>query len=168
MMTSSGVKEFFEDYVLPSQGFIYRDIKREIDLARSGHPGGHVLAALGLLCYTEFMGSVAMQGDGSYTKQFKAFFRRMGEGYAGLVDSKEIDVYRIFRSGLMLSYVAGDCEIKLLNESSAPAGVILKPDGKYLFVVEKYFDDFTSACEALYEEMLSESDVYLPRYSRVR
>ena len=161
-MTSSDVERFFAEYVLPPKGFIYLDIEREIGLARSGNPGGNVLTALGLLSYTEFMGNVSLQGDGSYTKQFKAFFRRMGEDYARLVDSKEIDVYRVFRGGLVLSYLAKECEIKMLNDSEYPAGIMIKPDGKYLFVVEKYFEDFVNACRVLYGEMLSAPEVYLP------
>jgi hypothetical protein len=161
-MAPSDVRRFFEEYVLPPSGFIYCDVKREIDRARSGNPGGEVLTALGLLGYTEFMGHVALQGDGSYTKQFRAFLRRMGEVYAGLVDSREIDVYRVFRGGMVLSYVAKDCEIKMLNDSDYPAGIIVKPDGKYLFVVDKYFEDFVTACHGLHEELLSVRDVYLP------
>jgi len=161
-MTSSEVKTFFEEYVMPPKGFIYCDIKREIDLARSGSQGGDLLAVLGLLSYTEFMGNVSLQGDGSYTRQFKAFFRRMGGSYARLVDSKEIDVYRVFRGGMVLSYFAKECEIKMLNDSEYPAGILIKDDGKYLFVVEKYFEDFVNACRVLYEEMLSAQEVYLP------
>ena len=161
-MTSSDVRRFFEEYVVPPKGFIYCDIKREIGLARSGNPGADVLVALGLLSYTEFMGNVSLQGDGSYTKQFKAFFRRMGEEYARLVDSREIDVYRVFRGGMVLSYFAKNLEIKMLNESDYRAGIIVKPDGKYLFVVEKYFEDFVPACQGLYQEFLSLQDVYLP------
>lgn len=161
-MSASEVEQYFAEYVLPPDGLIYRDIRREIDLARSGKPGGDFLAALGLLCYTEFMGNVALQGDGSYTRQFKAFFRRMGEDYARLVDSREVDVYRIFRSGIVRSYFATDCQIRMLNDSQYPAGIMVQPDGKYLFVVEKYFEDFVTACQALYEEFLSSPDVYLP------
>jgi hypothetical protein len=161
-MTSSAVEQFFEDYVVPPTGFIYRDIKREIEHARYGNAGGDVLAALGLLSYTEFMGSVSLQGDGSYTKQFKAFLRRMGENYAHLVDSREMDVYRLFRGGMVPSVFAKDLEIKMLNESGYPSGILVKPDGKYLFVVEKYFEDFVTACLGLYQEMLSFQEVYLP------
>ncbi len=161
-MTSSEVQKFFQEYVVPPNGFIYRDIKREIDAARSGNPGSSLLAVLGLLSYTEFMGNVSLQGDGSYTKQFKAFLRRMGQEYARLVDAKELDVYRVFRGGMVLSYFAKDCEIKMLNDSDYPCGIIVKADGKYLFVVEKYFEDFANACSGLYNEMLSSPEVYLP------
>jgi hypothetical protein len=161
-MSSFEVERFFAEHVLPPEGFIYRDIKREIDLARSGNQGGGLLATVGLLCYTEFMGNVMQQGDGSYTKQFKAFFRRMGDPYAALVDSKEIDVYRVFRSGLVHSYLGGECEIQMLNGGGHPAGIIVRSDGGYLFVVEKYFGDFIDACQDLYRELLSAPDVYLP------
>ena len=161
-MTSSEVESYFAEYVLPPHGSIYCDIKREIDLARGGDEGGCFLSALGLVSYTEFMGNVSLQGDGSYTKQFKAFFRRMGEDYACLVDDREIDVYRVFRSGLVHSYLAKECEVKMLNDRNYPAGIMVNPDGSYLFVVEKYFEDFVKACEELYREFLVVGDVYLP------
>jgi hypothetical protein len=161
-MPSPEVENFFAQYVLPPGGTIYREIRREIDLARSGEKGGGLLAALGLLSCTEFMGNVMLQGDGSYTKQFRAFFRRMGEGYASLVDSKEIDVYRVFRSGLVHAFLSKQCEIRMLGDGEYDAGIVLKPDGTYVFCVEKYFEGFMKACHGLYREMLAGPDVYLP------
>ncbi len=160
-MTPSEVEKFFKECVLPPKGFIYCDIKREIDLARSDKPGGDFLAALGLLCYTEFMGKVVLRDRESYTKQFKAFFRLMGEDYQRLIDAREIDVYKIFRSGIVNSYFVNDCEIKMLNDNYS-SGIIVKPDGKYLFIVEKYFEDFMNACQRLCDDMISDKDVYLP------
>jgi len=46
-------------------GLIKKDIQREIDLARAGKSGGNFLSALGLLCYTEFMGTMLLKGKGS-------------------------------------------------------------------------------------------------------
>ena len=160
-MTNQDVTRYFKEYVLPPEGFIYNDIQREIDLARSGNPGGNFLAALGLLCYTEFMGAIVSKGEGSYTKQFKAFFRLMGENYRQLIDDKELDVYKFFRCGMVHAYFVKDCDIKMLNDNH-PAGIIIKPDGKYLFVVEKYFDDFMKACNKVYEDMITETEPYPP------
>jgi hypothetical protein len=50
--TKDDVQRFFDEYVF---GFIFGDIQREINLARSRHTAGNLLSALGLLCYTEFM-----------------------------------------------------------------------------------------------------------------
>jgi hypothetical protein len=160
-MTQSETKRFFNEYVLSPKGFIYCDIKREIDLAREGKSGGEFLVALGLLCYTEFMGKIALKNKDSYTKQFKYFFRFMGEDYKQLIDDKEIDIYQIFRSGIVNSYFANECDIKMLNDNYS-SGIIIQPDGKYLFVVEKYFEDFMNACQRLLDDIISDEDVYLP------
>ena len=101
------------------------------------------------------------KGKGSYTKMFKAFFRMMGEEYKQLIDEKSIDVYRVFRSGMAHAYFAKECDIKMLDNSH-PAGIVIESDGSYLFIVEKYFEDFTAACEALCSTMIADPDPYLP------
>lgn len=160
-MNNPEVEQYFKEYILPPKGFIYNDIKREIKLARSGDSGGRFLAALGLLCYTEFMGTIVLKGEGSYTKQFKAFFRLMGEEYRQLIDEKKIDVYKIFRCGMAHSYFAKNCDIKMLNKNY-PAGIVINPDGNYLFIVEKYFEDFLNACTQLYQDRIEDENPYLP------
>lgn len=160
-MPSSEVEKFFRKYVLPPRGLLYHDIKPQIDLARSGKAGSGLLPALGLVSYTEFMGKVLLKNDGSYTKQFRSFFRLMGEEYAHLIDNKEIDVYAFFRSGLVQSYLSGSCEIRMVDDNAA-AGIILQPDGSYIFIIEKYFNDFLDACRKLQDDMLADPDVYLP------
>ena len=101
------------------------------------------------------MGRILLKNDGSYTKQFRSFFRLLGEDYAAiLIDNKEIDVYAFFRSGLVQSYLSGDCEIRMADENAA-AGVILQTDGNFVFIVEKYFTDFLNACRKLQDDMLS-------------
>jgi len=157
-MNKQEVKRYFDEYVF---GFIKGDIQREINLARSGDSGGNFLAALGLLCYTEFMGTMILKGQGSYTNRFNAFFRLMGEDYKQLIDVKKVDVYGIFRCGMAHTYFAKNCDIKMLN-SNYPAGIVIKPDGKYLFIVEKYFEDFMNACSRLYNDMIAEQNPYLP------
>ena len=157
-MNNQEVKRYFDQYVF---GFIKTDIRREIDLAHSGDSGGNFLATLGLLCYTEFMGGMVLKGEGSYTKQFKAFFRLMGEDYKQLIDEKKIDVYKIFRCGMAHNFFAKDCDIKMLNDNY-PAGIIIRPDGKYIFIVEKYFEDFMNACKRVYDDMVADQDPYLP------
>ena len=157
-MKNQEIKRYFDEYVF---GFIKADIQREIDLAHSNDSGGNFLTALGLLCYTEFMGNMVLKGKGSFTKQFKAFFCLMGEDYKQLIHEKEIDVYKIFRCGMAHTYFAKDCDIKMLNDNY-PAGIIIKPDGKYIFIVEKYFEDFMNACKRVYDDMIADQDPYLP------
>ena len=59
------------------------------------------------------------------------------------------------------SYFVNDCDIKMLNDNYH-SGIIIKPDGKYLFIVEKYFEDFINACQRLFDDINSDEDVYLP------
>jgi len=160
-MPDSEVEKFFKKYVLPPRGLIYRDLKQQIDLSHSEKVGSGLLIALGLISYTEFMGKILLKNDGSYTKQFRSFFRLMGEEYAKLVDNKEIDVYTFFRSGLVQSSLSGNCEIQMIDEN-AVAGIILRDDGSFVFIIEKYFDDFLKACRKLQDDMLSDPDTYLP------
>ena len=70
-MKNQEIKRYFDEYVF---GFIKEDILREINLARSGDSGGNFLAALGQLCYTEFMGKILLKGEGTSKKRFDAFF----------------------------------------------------------------------------------------------
>jgi hypothetical protein len=160
-MPSSEVEQFFKKYVLPPRGLIYQDIKQQIDLSRSAKTVNGLLVTLGLISYTEFMGKILLKNDGSYTKQFRSFFRLMGEEYARLIDNKEIDIYAFFRSGLLQSYLSGNCEIRMSDEHAA-AGIILQDDGSFVFIVEKYFEDFLDACRKLQDDMLADPDIYLP------
>jgi len=161
-MTNSEVKRYFKEYILPPRGFIYNDIQREISLARSGNAGGNFLSALGLLCYTEFLGKMFLQGRYSSNKQcFNAFFRSMGANYAQLINANNVNIYRKFRCGMTHAYFVGDCDIKMLD-NNYQAGIVIKPDGKYFFVVEKYFEDFMNACQQLYNRMITEQNPHLP------
>ena len=88
-MSVQEVNDFFEKFVY---GFILADIEREIAFAKSGleiqgynrsySGGSNYLCALGLLCYTEFMGAIYL---GAFKKPsrtlFDAFFHLMGPGY---------------------------------------------------------------------------------------
>jgi len=157
-MKNHEVRRYFNEYVF---GFIGGDIQREIDLARSGDSGGNFLAALGLLCYTEFMGAIILKGEKTCTQRFNTFFRFMGKDYAQLIDIENIDIYRIFRNGMAHTYFAKNCDIKMLDDNY-PAGIVIQANGKYLFIVEKYFQDFMDACRRLYNEMVEEQNPYLP------
>ena len=112
-------KELFEKYIF---GWMCRDIEREIELAKKGDVGGNALSALGLLAYTEFMGSLlatylyypASKGIG----YFNAYLRYMGPEYIRLLDDKKLDIYNIFRCGLAHEYfIKRDCKIAMLNST---------------------------------------------------
>ncbi len=106
------------------------------------------------------MGTMILKGKRSYEERFNAFFRLMGDNYRQLIDEKKLKIYRIFRCGMAHAYFAPDCEIKMLNKDY-PAGILIKPDGSYLFIVEKYFQDFMRACKQMYDSMTLEQNPYL-------
>jgi hypothetical protein len=65
---------------------------------------GNYLCALGLLCYTEFMGGILL---GSFTRdnnstRFNTFFDFLGVNYQNL--RQQVNVYKIFRNGMAHEY----------------------------------------------------------------
>src|SRR2546428_4452653 len=121
MDASAEVDQIFRDYVF---GFIKSDIEREIWLAtiaehdeahgRRLPGGGNILAALGLCCYTEFLGSfiTGKKGQGTSKENFLAFFRRLGKCYEAFANVE--DVYDTFRCGLAHEYaVKKDCTVAM-------------------------------------------------------
>lgn len=161
-MNRTEVERYFGEYILAPKGFIYNDIQREINLARSGNGGGNFLSALGLLCYTEFMGAIQLKGVKATSKvYFEAFFRSMGTPYQHLLD-KKTNVYKIFRCGMAHTYFPEKCIVVMLNVKNYPAGIVVSSDGRYIFIVEKYFEDFMNACHQLYRHVIAEPRSYLP------
>lgn len=157
---------------LEAKRFIYTDISREIALARCATDrtvcemlasndvpvgGGNFLAALGLLCYTEFAGKLkyhctrynsrTKQKEDCAAENFNRFFDDMGPCYKAFRSTT--DVYRIFRCGLAHEYfVKANCTIAMLG-TQYPCGIRQLPDGRYEFGVERYFLDFKSAFDCL-------------------
>jgi hypothetical protein len=122
-MSAQEVNDFFEKYVY---GFILADIKREIAFAKSGckiqsdnrsySGGGNYLCALGLLCYTEFMGGIYL---GTFKESsrilFDTFFHLMGPDYEAFDKQlskkpsmrdprKKLSAYEVFRCGMVHEY----------------------------------------------------------------
>jgi hypothetical protein len=147
--------------------FIVADIEREIQLAkvsksRSGRTalkklgiragGGNVLAALGLLCYTEFCGKLKFNlkksnGKDAPGKNFEAFFKELGPAYSQSISPGV--AYDIFRCGLAHEYyVKKDCTIGMASRSSGP-GIGSDEVSGYFFWVEDYYRDFKKALDKL-------------------
>ena len=132
--------------------FISADIERELGLARLngkgelGIPipagGGNLLAALGLLCYTEFAGKLRFghknrDGSDASRKNFDSFFRLLGPGYASFANAHK--VYDIFRCGLAHEYyVKKTCTVNILA-NGVTDGIGVDSGGNYFIVVETYF-----------------------------
>jgi hypothetical protein len=162
------IQQIFEHNVFT---FMDRDIRREIELARlpsrceccsTAPGGGNFLAALGLLSYTEFLGSFTTGrfGQGFARRNFDGFYRRLGEAYRQFGDT--IDVYDVFRCGMVHEYtVKHSADIAMLRGSET-CGLGRQPTGRLFFVVERYLDDFMAAARALYEEIMSSPNPQLP------
>ena len=150
------------DEFLQAKVFILSDVEREIQLARADGAalqtlgvapgGGNFLAALGLLCYTEFGGKLRFgvkRPDGSdvASANFNQFFDLLGPDYQAF--RAQHNVYDIFRCGLAHEYyVKKSCTITMLAGGSGP-GLRIDANGHYLFVVESYCRDLKRAFDDL-------------------
>ncbi len=122
-MSIQEVNAFFDEYVY---GYIFTDIERELALAKSKielrdgdqsfSGSGNFLCALGLLCYTEFMGGISL---GTFNKSshalFNEFFFLMGADYKEFDrqlakhpsirhKNRKLSVYEVFRCGMTHEY----------------------------------------------------------------
>ncbi len=150
------------DEFLQAKGFIFLDVEREIQLAKAdqdalralGVPsgGGNFLAALGLLCYTEFGGKLRFgvkraDGHDVASENFNQFFDLMGPAYQAF--RAHHNVYDTFRCGLAHEYyVKKSCTIAMLA-GTAGAGLRVDASGRYHFVVESYCRDLKKAFDSL-------------------
>lgn len=142
--------------------FILSDIRREIRLAyaskndesrehlkRLGIPagGGNFLAALGLLCYTEFAGKLKYGKRGA-RQNFDSFFDDLGPDYKAFRQSG-VNVYNVFRCGLAHEYyVKHSCDIHMTKKKRFLIGIGKDQRGRYWFVIETYIRDFRKALNA--------------------
>jgi hypothetical protein len=146
---------------LNAVAFIKTDVERELQLARlngrgelgtvlhSG--GGNLLAALGLLCYTEFGGKILFghkkkNGDDHSKKNFDDFFRMLGPKYAALLGV--CNVYNVFRCGLAHEYAVKEpCSIAMFSDQ--PDGIGVGPTGIHFIVVQSYFRALLAALQSV-------------------
>ena len=102
------------DEFIQAKLFIFTDVEREIQLAKADGKalqalgvtpgGGNFLAALGLLCYTEFGGKLRFgvkrkDGKDDPSANFNQFFDLLGPAYKTFREMHK-KVYDIFRCGL--------------------------------------------------------------------
>jgi hypothetical protein len=173
-----------EQFDLAKQ-FTVGDIRREVELAKAwlgrlgpesqGHleasgvqpsGGGNLLAALGLLCYTEFFGLVKFDrrypsgypkaGQRKPSENFNSFFDELGPDYVAFRAAHDTpgpngrNLYNILRCGMAHEYFVKHTFTALMpGTNGANIGVRLTPSGTYEIVVEKYLDDFAVAVERL-------------------
>ena len=150
------------DEFIQAKLFMFSDIDREIALAkadgnalqavgvRSG--GGNFLAALGLLCYTEFGGKLQFgvtrpNGTDVASANFNQFFDLLGTDYQSF--RAKHNVYDIFRCGLAHEYyVKNSCTIAMLAGGPGP-GIGTDSSGRYFLIVESYGRDLRKAFDNL-------------------
>jgi hypothetical protein len=150
--------------IVQAKQFIFADIEREIALADAsqqwikraflhvaGVPpgGGNLMIALALLSYTEYGGRLKNNdfSDGTSRKNFNDFFSDLGPAYKQFLAQR--NAYKIFRCGLAHEYyVKKDCVIAIRSRTQLSAG-IGHNGTQYFFVIQKYFEDFRIAFEAL-------------------
>lgn len=156
-MTWSDIDYFFSERVF---NIFFSSVRRSIENART-HPGEEgILAALGLLCFTEALGRyVPSEDKKTCTKNFNAFFDRLGPDYKPFRESLPSgQVYGLLRCGLAHEGATKKpCRIRTLKGSET-CGVWKDSSARgYILSVERYFEDFERASRALYLELLAEA-----------
>src|SRR5207245_7473049 len=101
--------------------------------------GGNFLAALGLLCYTEFGGRLKYNRP-TASENFNLFFDDLGAGYKAFRKAGH-NVYDIFRCGMAHEYMIKRPGAIAMLGAAAPEGIRLMSDGRFEFIVERYYLD---------------------------
>src|SRR5687768_10889824 len=93
----------FYNSLCKCRDFMYNDIQKSIGLAINSSIGApNLLIALGLSCYTEYWGKIALgiaRGDSRIC--YQSFLCRMGMKYQRLIDNDNFDIYEKIRCGLV-------------------------------------------------------------------
>lgn len=154
------------DEFVQAKHFMFSDVCREMQLAKADPKvldasgvnagGGNFLAALGLLCYTEFGGKLKFgvkrqNGADVASANFNQFFDSLGQDYQSFRVSH--DVYDIFRCGLAHEYYAKKNTIIAMFANEPGPGIGINPLGGYYFVVESYSRDLEKAFDKLQIEL---------------
>lgn len=171
-------ERLFEEYIL---GMMCEGVEKQIrDAYGEGDASARLMAAVSLMAYTDFLGSVLEKdfGMGDYGRRFNAFLRYMGTPYDELIGARKVDAFDVFRSGLVhFFFVKGLCTIAMKNnpgpllivgerfgdvvvQKPVGIGIDQAQNGGYFFVVEKYFLDFKTACLRLYAERKGKGETY--------
>lgn len=179
-MSRQDVEQYFGEIGL----FMKTDIKREIDLARASQTpegrraltnlgisagGGNLLAALGLVSYTEALGLLRVWNHtgryGSPEECFNAFFDRMAGGryrqwWTNWPGSGGKPIYDVLRSGLVHEYrpkVDSAFHIGIGEELG-----LGESDGTLVFRVAPYYRHFCDELDALKTELSALPDPQIP------
>lgn len=176
-MPLSDAEEYINTYIYDGLegGYIYHDTRKAID------NGLNYLTALGLMSYTEYIGSLMpsySSGLATTTDMrgkranFYKFYYRMGKDYI-LFDrhlkqtfGDNNGVYTLYRGGLSHAYfIGGNLKIRKTrwNLSSVVAktsnsSLGFTSEGKLGLATEKYFIDFITVVTELRKKILTEQN----------
>lgn len=150
---------------------MFVDIERELHLAsipEARHAelhglgiehvgGGNLLAALGLLCYTEFAGRLMFghvngKGRDIASANFNSFFDELGTDYIAL--RARHNIYDIFRCGLAHEYYVKQTCTVYMRATTPGIGIRECPGGTFAFVVEDYCRDLKAAFPKVETELI--------------
>lgn len=173
-MSKSEVRDFFREYVY---GFMRSDIQKQLDLAKSGVGGANVLAALGLLVYTEALGRIREKNGlapgidgGPNARHFNACFDLMGARYPkwrrAFPRRSGQTVYRAFRNGMAHEYVPKvPVELVMFGRRGrpVPSVAIVTDRTGYVFVVEAYLLHLMRAARRIERALLALANPAIPR-----
>lgn len=173
-----------QESFIQAKNFIYKDIGREIALAKISaksdagdadstnlvkelsengveHGGGNFMAGLALLCYIEFAGKLKFNNkkknrEDNSSKNFNDFFDTLGAKYKELRQGH--NVYNLIRCGFAHEYyVKGNSAVAMFTDNDTGLWYDNK-NKRYVLVVEKFFEDFKNAFDELEKELFPDSD----------
>jgi len=159
------VERYFNEYVF---GFMENDVQRELTFATSPLGAGNVLAALGVVTYTEVLGRIWNRNlSARKTKgapNFNACFDAMGIAYPKLRSDFEkrekATLYDALRNGLAHEY-APKVPFDVVMFGDTPVA-IRRRRSRYVFVVEAYLRDFRTANRRIYRELMALDNPQVP------
>jgi hypothetical protein len=180
-MSSQEIDEYFAEI----GAWMKNDIKREIELARVsqaqegvdalarlGVPGGggNLLAALGLVAYTEALGLLRVwnttnRGYGTPSECFNAFFDRMAGGsyktwWSSWSRGSGKSVYDVLRNGLVHEYRPKvDSGFWIATGDELGLG---EADGVLIFKVAPYYRHFCAEMDVLHAELAALPNATVP------
>lgn len=124
----------------------YNGIVRDLDVAIEN--GCNYLAAMGLVCWSEFLGREIAKARGSRLGNNRDCFVRFVAGYMKYdLGPRASEVYDAFRNGLAHEFAikgnrtAVATRIYTLDPNERVPGIAFMPTERYFFV-EEYFRDF--------------------------
>lgn len=178
-------KQDVDEYFREIGAWMKNDIKREIELAMVSQTqngsdalsalgvsggAGNLLAALGLVAYTEALGLLRVwnttnRGYGTPSECFLAFFDKMAGGaykswWENWAGSGGKPIYDVLRNGLVHEYRPKvDSEFWIGNGDDLGLG---ESDGALVFKVAPYYRDFCAEMDVLYAQLAAMPGAEIP------